>query len=478
MGFWAASNLARITDGRWLRPAAKPLTWRGVSIDSRRICRGQAFAAVRGERFDGHDFVDDAVANGAAWLIVERPTGRSGMDAATLLVGDTVDALNRIAAAFRRELRDAGTRVISVSGSNGKTTTRHLIHAVLSAHNRGTQSPGNFNNRIGVPLTLLAASVDDDFVVVEIGTGQPGEVAALADVVRPDAAVITSIGREHLEYFVTVEAVAKEEASVLRYLNRSGLVVMPASGPGAGHLDAAVPPGASAVRVGRDVRCAHASSHRIGTATRITLADGLCFDLSLPGAHNAHNAVSAVAVGRWMQVDDAAIAGALGHVSGPPMRSQVVHFGSDDSGVTVINDAYNANPDSVDAALRMIDDDRSAQRNGDCVVVLGDMLEMGDAGPAAHAAAAAALAGLTSNLRTVVLVGPLSVGAADVLRQMRPNVTVQTWSQWNDELPERVAALLRPTDLVLIKASRSIGLERLVPSIEQRFGATACSTTQ
>ncbi len=458
------------------RPScAEALKWRGVSIDSRRIRRGQTFAAIRGERFDGHNFVDRAVANGAAWLIVDQMNGRSTFPVAALLVDDTVDALNRLAAAYRDELGAAGTRVISVSGSNGKTTTRHLIHTVLSASRRGTQSPGSFNNRIGVPLTMLAASTEDDFVVVEIGTNHPGEVADLAAMVRPDVAVITSIGQEHLEFFVTVEAVAQEEAKVLQHLARDGLVVMPAKGPGTDCLQRATPEDASVVRVGHDVRCVQVSGHRIDAPTRVVLEDGLRFDLPLPGAHNVHNALAAVAVGRWHQVEDSTISAALSRAAGLPMRTQVLRFGAGADGVTLVNDAYNANPDSVRAAFELLADAMAAQRYGGCVVVLGDMLELGDAGPPAHDTAVRVLAGVGPTLRTAILVGPLSVGTADVLRRLCPQLDVQTWAHWSNELPDRVAALLRPSDLVLIKASRGIGLDRLVPSIEQRFGVTVAS---
>ena len=478
MSFWSSSNLETVTAGRWLHPATGTSVWCGVSIDSRAVQKGQVFVALSGERFNGHDFLDDAAGAGAACLIVDEAVDRTTFPAPTLLVQNTVDALNRLAAAYRDDLAAAGTLVISVSGSNGKTTTRHLIHSVLCARHRGTQSPRSFNNRIGVPLTLLAASTEDDFVVVEIGTNHPGEVADLAAVVRPDAAVVTSIGQEHLEFFETLEAVAEEEASVLGYVARNGLAVIPASGPGTGWLQDAAPGEGSVVRVGRDIRCAQVSPHRVDAPTRVALEDGLAFDLPLPGEHNVQNALAAVAVGRWMKVDERSIAAALGRVSGLPMRTQVVRYGSGPDGVTVINDAYNANPDSVQAAIELLNSELSARDDGGCAVILGDMLELGDAGPPAHDAVAGVLARLGSRLRTVVLVGPLSVGAADELRRRCPRIEVQTCAKWSDELPARVAALLRPGDLVLIKGSRGIGLERLVPCIEERFGGAICSVAK
>jgi len=234
MAFWTPQQFELVTAGTWVHaPADADARLAGVSIDSRTIRPGEVFVALPGERFDGHDFLERAAEAGAAILIVEEEAavdrGVMPDGCAILQVQDTYATLRQLGRAYRGWLAAHNVTVIAVTGSNGKTTTRHLIHAACSAKLSGTQSPKSFNNHIGVPLTLLAASVEDDFVVVEIGTNHPGEVAALGELVRPDAAVITSVGEEHMAFFGTLEAVAVEEASIGRFVRPGGFVVTPSS---------------------------------------------------------------------------------------------------------------------------------------------------------------------------------------------------------------------------------------------------------
>ena len=237
MEFWTPHNLKNVTSGQWLEPPAEGgHILGGISTDTRNINPGQVFLAIAGDNFDGHDYLGAAIEAGASMLIVmdkekakKAPLPGAGA-VSCLVVTDSITALQALARAYRDVLKQTNTMVIGVTGSNGKTTTRHLIHTALSTTLKGTQSPKSFNNHLGVPLTILAASTDDDFVVSEIGSNFPGEIAFLAEIVRPDIGVITSVGTAHIGHFGTKEAIANEKASLLLHVQPDGLVVIPDEG--------------------------------------------------------------------------------------------------------------------------------------------------------------------------------------------------------------------------------------------------------
>jgi len=413
--FWTPKQFAAMLGGKWLtEPVDMAAPLLGVSIDTRAIEPMQAFVAVKGDTFDGHDFVEQAAERGATFAIVERkPSAIRHPPSAIplLLVRDTVKALQTLALLWRDELAAHGCKVIAVTGSSGKTTTRQLIAHVLSGRFTGTQSPKSFNNHLGVPLTLLAARSDHDFVVAEVGTNHPGEIADLAAILRPDCAVITTIGEAHIGHFGSRAAIAKEKRSLYDFVRGDGLKVEPD-----------LPPEARLVA-----------------------------RLPLPGDHMKRNAQAAAAVARWMGVSDAQIAERLATAPAAEGRQQVLRFG----GVTVIHDAYNANPDSVRAAVEMLTATPADRR----VLVFGDMLELGEHSAAAHRRIGALYREKRSQGDLLVTIGEQAklAGGEHVL------------GPWTDDTPARVAALLDVGDLVLIKGSRGMKLERLLPAIEARF---------
>ncbi len=449
--FWTPRAIAATLGGQWLGPVPDTAL-RGVSIDSRAIHPGEVFIAIKGDRFDGHDFLAAAFDRGAAFAIAassRRPTpdARHPM----LLVPDTLVALQQLASAYRDELARQGCKVIAVAGSNGKTTTRHMIHHVLThAELRGTQSPKSFNNHIGVPLTLLGARVSgigyrvsgegkdratsdhtpypiphtpppDDFVVVEVGTNHPGEIAALGAIVRPDIAVITSIGAEHLEFFGDLAGVAREEASLLACVQPEGVAIVPHDAPWPDEFEFPLPVGVALVEFAED--------------------DPVAATVALPGRHNRANAAATAAVARCLDVSDSSIGAALACASAVDGRSQIIELGQ---GVTLLNDSYNANPDSMRAALDVLG--AFGRRR---VAILGDMLELGHASADSHRAIVD-LARRSAD--EVVLIGERFGGPA-----------------WSVDLSQRIAAMIEPGDVVLLKASRGMRLERLIPAIEARF---------
>lgn len=429
----------------------------GVSTDTRSLRPGDAFFALRGPNFDGHAFVHEAESRGAAAIIVsDRLIAERSKGKPVLLVDDTLAALGRLAASQRKRLR---CQVIGVVGSNGKTTTKALIDHLLGARLVGRSSPRSFNNAVGVPLTLLAAESRDQYLVVEIGTNAPGEVAQLAAMAQPDVIVVTSIGEEHLEGLGDLRGVLAEELSALESLRSGGFAAVNSD------LELTrqwlAQSRGRALTFGRDA----------GADVRITALDvrppELTFELNgrftyrmrVLGAHNAVNASGAIAVARRFGLEHEEIAVRLESFVAPAQRMEVLEIG----GVTLINDAYNANPASMRAAIDTLESMRSAARR---VLVVGEMRELGEKSTEMHEAVARRLC--DSDIEEVVLVGAAADMMLGALRSgARPSVAC---APDVPGLGERLGLLLRPGDVVLLKASRAVGLERVLPELRARLG--------
>lgn len=474
MNVWSASSLRAVTGGSWLRkPAAaaaedEPLV-DALSTDTRAIRPGQAFLALRGDRFDAHDFLDSAVSAGAALLIVDRPEKvpalllQSGAGPAILRVADAKRALGQIAAAHRRALD--GTRVIAVVGSNGKTTTVRLIDSVLKTRLRGSSSPKSFNNDVGVPLTILAARKSDQYLVCEVGSNHPGETAALGAIVRPDVVVVTSIGRDHMEFFDSLASVAREHASIFADLPPGGWAIVPAQEPA---LADYLKPVKHVLTFGRDPSAdlrlssvAHASLPGGASGLRFTVNDRWALELPLLGEHNALNALAAVAVAKRLGLDDSSIAAGLAAAAPADMRLNRRLI----AGIDVIIDCYNSNPDSLAAALATFASlQPDAARR---VLVLGDMLEMGPHSSRVHAEAAELIAERCP-ARSIALVGEAFSRVEASAHRLLPRAEVIAAPSLDDPAAiARLAELVRPGDSVLLKGSRGVRLERLLPLIER-----------
>lgn len=438
MNFWTYHNLADVTQGRWLvEPDDLNAAIAGLWHDTRDLKPGQAYLAIAGETFDGHTFIDKAFEAGAALAIARIDHQLSIINHQSrpiLLVNDTIKALQDLARAYRDVLKQGGCKVIGIAGSNGKTTTRHLIHHVLThAGLKGTQSPKSFNNHLGVPLTLLSGKPQDDFVACEIGTNHPGEIDFLSAIARPDIAVITSIGEEHLEFFKDLEGVAKEELAITQHLQGERVVV-------AGRL------GLFAERLSgyEDIHV------RFADASGYQPPDGM----RLLGEHNRINAAMAWCVAKTMGLSREQCDRALGSAQPEAHRGVLIRLAQD---VLIYDDCYNANPSSMRAALDTL---VGMADRGRKIAVLGDMFELGVRGPALHAEIAREASG---KVRCVFIGDMFTRAAGDVFAGSDAYV-------WSDDLPDLVAALLNPGDTVLLKASRGMRLERLIPAIERRFG--------
>ncbi len=485
--FWTPTGIAQVLGGRWLvapAPGFGTATLTGLSTDSRSVSPGQVFMALKGDTFDGHDFVAPVTAQTQVGLVIVQHDLTPTTQAVPMLrVPDTLAALQQLAGAYRKVLQQAGVTVISVIGSNGKTTTRHLIHTALSSTLRGTQSPKSFNNHIGVPLTLLAAGLKHEtFVVVEVGTNHPGEIKALMPLVQPDLLVLTSLGHEHMEYFGNLEGVAKEECSAFEFVAPKGVVILPDDEPArallAPHL-AQLPAKVQRISFGQtpgaDWTLSQYTVNQTGGLMTVTYRGKThSMTLPLPGRHNALNALCALAVGRCMGIDMQPLAAALAQATPAPWRGQVNQYrlrgtadaSTNDGCVTVLNDAYNANPDAMLVALdTLISLPKKA--SGRKLAVLGDMLELGSQSPDLHRGLGRALAQRGSEIDLVILIGRMALFTAEaLLKEGYPAAKLVTFAGWSDDLPMKVTAHWQPGDTVLLKASRGMGLERLLQSLE------------
>ncbi len=446
---WTAADLV----GR-LRPAGV-LT--GVATDSRSIGTGELFVALRGEHFDGHNFVEAAFARGACAALVER--GWAGLNRAAsgplLAVDSTLQALGDMARAYRRGW--AGP-VVAVVGSAGKTTTKEMIAAVLGQRYRVLKTSGSENNEIGVPRTLLQLSPHHEAVVLELAARRVGDIRYLCSVAEPTIGVLLNIGTAHIEFFGSVEGVAKAKGELLDYLdepltalvNADDRVVAQEVKRTKGRLLAFGFVRESEFRGERLILdqkgCGHFLLHRVP------------IDLNIPGRHNAYNALAAAAVGRILDVPWEGVKHALAEFEAVSQRGEIVRK----NGVAVVDDCYNASPGSMAAALDLLVDVPSARK----VAVLGDMLELGAESSRLHAvvgekAAACADVVLAAGRQSAHLVAAARAAgmAQDAARHF----------EQPEQLGEFAAEQLRCGDVVLVKASRAMAFDRVVERILQQL---------
>jgi UDP-N-acetylmuramoyl-tripeptide--D-alanyl-D-alanine ligase len=424
-----------------------------VGTDSRSIQAGQLFVALRGEHFDGHDFLSPAYQAGAAAALVDRYDSKLA-DLPQVVVNDTLGGLQRLARCYRAELRLA---VVAVTGSNGKTSTKEMIAAVLREKFKVAKTAGNLNNHIGVPLTILEAAIDDQVGVFEMGMNHAGELAPLIEMVRARIGVITNIGMTHIGNLGSREAIAAEKALLAEAIPKEGFVVLNAHDDFSDWIAQRCV--AQIVRVGinlGDVQATEIKHEPDGE--RFTVISGsqrVSVKLPVLGEHMIVNACLAVAVGLQSGMTlDLAVRG-LEKTSIPGNRLKVQKIGS----VLILNDAYNANPDSVIAALKTA---LNIPVKGRRIAVLGNMGELGLESEAGHRQVGKAVADFDfDELITVGADARLSSEAAREAGLLR--------AQPFDSHAEAIDALndlLQPGDLVVVKGSRSAAMERVVLGLE------------
>ncbi len=438
----------------------------GVVVDSREVTPGCIFFALPGERVDGHDFLEDAIIGGAHVLVVSRSREEiegilalaAAREVVVVKVADSVRALSDLARYHRSRLN---CEVVGVTGSTGKTTTKDFLDAVLGSTFRVVSTQGNQNNELGVPLTVLRAGPDTEVLVVEMGMRGLGQIEELCEVARPTVALVTNVGVTHIELLGSQEAVASAKGELVRALRPRGAAFL--NGDDAFSATIAATSRAPVTLYGLSEDCAvRAENIAVDAMSRaafdLLAAEGsVHVRLAVPGRHNVYNALAAAAVGLYLGVPMDRLDAALASAEVSAMRMQV--FSSAD-GVTVINDAYNANPVSMQAAIVTLAEMDSAGRR---IAVLGDMAELGSLTELAHFRIGEQVARLP--IDTLVSVGPRARHIADGARAEGMAAGRIHACMTAEEATEVLRGTLGHNDAVLVKASRVMGLESVVEEI-------------
>lgn len=457
---WTAASAAAATGGR----GRGDWTATGVAIDSRTLCPGDLFVALKGPRFDGHDFLADAAAKGAAAAVVSRVPDDAPAALPLLVVPDTEAGLKRLAAAARHRL---GGRVIAVTGSAGKTGTKNALAHVLGTQGRTHASRGSLNNQWGVPLSLARTPAETAYAIYEIGMNHAGEIAPLAALVRPHVAIVTTVEAAHLEFFPSVAAIAEAKAEILTGLEPRGTAVINRDNPYFTLLaERARGHGASIVGFGFDVAAdARATKVALHSECSCVSADvtgqAITYKVGRPGRHWVMNSLAVLAAVKAVGADIGLAGLSLAGLEPEAGRGRRQRIDFGDGAIELVDDSYNANPASMRAAFEVFGAMAKPVR-ARRIAVLGDMLELGPMAPALHAALAEDIE--RSGIDLVFTAGPAMAALHEALSASRRGVHAAVAA----ELVRPLIDILRPGDLVLVKGSHGSRMRDVLAALTQR----------
>lgn len=448
------AEIVRATSASVLRE--RETVFSDITTDTRKIGPGALFVALKGERFNGEDFARQAAEAGAAGVLVSEgcaPGNIEGLEVPVLRVADTLSAYQAIAKAWRMRF---DIPVVAITGSNGKTTTKDLTASVLGARFPVLKTEANFNNEIGLPMTLLSLRQEHRAAVVEIGMRGLGQIEALAPMAAPSVGVVTNVGETHIELLGSIENIARAKGEMVEAIRAGGTVVLNADNPYVAAMRGKAAPGVRVVTFGEsegaDVRGTDIVSEGFGMRFRASFAGGVKQDYTLPlaGRHNVSNALAALAVGWTLGLSPEETAAGL---ASPAMSGQ--RFACEKRGdYMIVNDAYNASPMSMAAAIETLKDVAAGRR----VAVLGDMLELGDHAKAAHrrvgellAASGAAVLVTRGALGEEIAAGAEAAGMKEVHRCAS-----------HEEAADVLRHILRAGDTVLFKGSHGMQMDKII----------------
>jgi UDP-N-acetylmuramoyl-tripeptide--D-alanyl-D-alanine ligase len=461
---WTIDELVAATGGRLDGEVTKPIG--GVSIDSRSIAAGDVFVAIAGESRDGHEFAAAALKSGAALAIVSRPDPEMRDNGALLVVDEPLAALQRLGAAARAR---ASARVIGITGSVGKTSSKEALRLALGASGRTHASASSYNNQWGVPLSLARMPRDAEFAIFEIGMSQAGEITPLTRLVRPHVAIVTTIAASHLGFFASLAAIADAKAEIFAGVEPGGSAVINRDSEFFDRLSTAARKAGVARIVGfgedaaAEVRLANVALHETcSCVTAEVMGETVSYRLGAPGRHLVLNSLAVLAAAQLAGGDLARAAMALANLE--PQKGRGVRFKLEapDGIITVIDESYNANPASVRAALALLGQARPG-RGGRRIAVLGDMLELGDESPRLHAELAGAVDDSGTNI--VYACGPRMAHLWDALPETRRGAHAET----SQDLEDALVRDLRGGDVVMVKGSLGSRMMPLVEAIRARY---------
>lgn len=453
-------NIAAMCGGELSAPELADTMITGVITDSRKITPDCLFVPLSGENFDGHHYAAAALNTGAGGTLWQRDKG-AAPEGAVIIVEDTLVALQKLSAAY---LKEVAPKVVAVTGSNGKTTTKDIIMALLEGQYRVHKTEGNFNNHIGLPLTILSMSEDTEIAVLEMGMSSRGEIALLASLASPDVAVITNVGESHLLQLGSRKEIARAKLEIAEGLQPGGLLIYNGDEPLLAEVmqESAFesPEGMVKFRFGvnadNDDYPLGMMTHSSGMTFTSYLHADVAFTLPLPGQHNVINALAALAVARHFGVTNQNIELGLSKLKLTGMRIEVIQT---PSGLTLLNDAYNASPTSMKAAIDVL---QSMKCSGQKIAVLGDMLELGPDEAQFHKEIGLYLDPSLTDL--VFTYGPLSIHIAKAAEGRFGSERVFAFTD-KTELTTTLIGQCSTKDIVLFKGSRGMRLEEVLQSL-------------
>jgi UDP-N-acetylmuramoyl-tripeptide--D-alanyl-D-alanine ligase len=429
----------------------------GVSTDSRTTKAGDCFFAIGGENFDGHDYVADSFAKGAVCAVVSKDIEKEKSSGKCLIkVEDTVKAIGELAREYRRR---AGYKVVALTGSAGKTTTRQIIYHVLRRHFKVHQSPKSFNNQIGVPLTLLGADSDVQIVIAELGSNHPGEISYLTRIAEPDIAVVTNVHPAHLEGFGDLQTIIQEKTSIVEGLRPDGVLII--NGDFDRLVDVCRTKSISFKTFGKSDGCEYQAGNirPDGTSNRFTI-DGTEIYLPLAGSGNVENALAAWAVCNQLGLSIRDFAEALKTLPPVSMRAEIQNIGT----LTVLNDCYNANPASMKNALDILAQiDRTGRRRR--VFICGDMAELGSQTDQLHAELGKHI--IEAGVQLLLTVGELAKLTGMSIKAISGDNLQTKCYEDAVSISNNLHKYIKDYDIILIKGSRVAKLETVVEKLKE-----------
>lgn len=451
-------DIAKMVKGSIFKKEHENIIIEGVCTDSRTIEKGQMFIPLIGENFNGHLFVEDAYKKGARAALWNKNEPVPNIDIPLIFVEDTLKALQNLAKAYRRQL---DVKVIGITGSNGKTTTKDIVASVLSTKYKTKKTLGNYNNDIGCPLTILSLDEETEMAVVEMGTERFGEISNLTDIAKPDVAIITSIGKAHLENLYTEENIARAKLEILEGLDPDGIFIYYGDDPTLKKVLKDFPIEHKTITYGSENSNEYVarmdSMDEEGIYFTVKSPFEKRFFLPLLGKHNIFNALAAVVVGEYFNIPVDLIQEGFNHIDKTGMRDELIYA----KGFTILNDSYKSNPDSLLVQLETLYNmDNYSQK----IVVAGDMLGLGEDEIKLHEEVGKAIDG--EEIDYVFTIGPLAKYLGEACKANLGKDRV-IHSESKKEVVEKIKKIIKPNSIVLVKASRSLELEDIVNALKE-----------
>lgn len=451
-------DIARMCDGELYNISHSDIVIKGVSTDSRTVEEGNLYIPIVGEKFDGHDFAFDALEKGASAIIWEKKRFLPRNDIPVIIVEDSFKAMTTLARSYRLSLK---CKVVALTGSNGKTTTRDIITGLLKQKYKVQYTKKNFNNEYGLPKTIFELDEDLEVAVLELGTEKFGDISLLTDICRPDYAIITNIGDSHLLQLKTKENIARAKLEILEGLDENGIFLYNYDDPILKKVVKEFKLPERTFTYGTDKDCDFVIEPGIADASGTTFTiDNHIYTIPLLGQHQMYNGGIAIVIAEFFKLDYPSIAKGLTDIDLTGMRNELIHQKNFD----ILNDSYKSNPQSLEACLKTVYSLKGYDKK---IVVIGDMLELGEKEVEFHREIAEELD--PQRLDYVLTIGTLAENIYDAAKQNFPEGTCFHFES-KEELLEKLKEIITPNTLVMVKASRAMKLEDIVNGLVEFEG--------